>query len=188
MNHYNNLININPSGVSDDICDQIIEFYNQNLDSIKDSELVSQGVDKSSRKSFELEIGWENKLMHDIIAEIDNLIVDYLQCYPEVGRTFSESYYECGHILKYETDDGFYKYHYDKDGLGIHDRVLSIIIYLNDVESGGETEFKYFDPKIVKPKKGTVLIFPSDWTHTHRGNSPKSNEKMICVVWLRRRS
>ena len=40
--------------------------------------------------------------------------------------------------------------------------------YLNTIKVGGETEFLYQKLKI-KPKKGLTLIWPTDWTHTHRG-------------------
>lgn len=62
-------------------------------------------------------------------------------------------------------------------------RVLLYILYLNDVEEGGETEFFYQDVKI-KPKKGSLVISPCYFTHTHRGNVPISNDKYILTSWL----
>ena len=55
--------------------------------------------------------------------------------------------------------------------------------YLNDVESGGETEF-YFQKRSIKPRKGTVVIAPAGFTHTHRGNVPISGDKYIITSWL----
>jgi hypothetical protein len=54
---------------------------------------------------------------------------------------------------------------------------------LNDVEEGGETEFYYQDKKI-KPKAGRMVIAPSGFTHTHRGNVPTSNDKYILTSWV----
>lgn len=62
-------------------------------------------------------------------------------------------------------------------------RVLLYILYLNDVEEGGETEFLYQNKKI-KPKKGSLVIAPSFFTHTHRGNVPISNDKYILTSWM----
>mgnify|MGYP003351836575 CR=1 FL=1 len=56
------------------------------------------------------------------------------------------------------------------------------LMYLNDVEEGGETEFLYY-PKRIKPKKGTLIMWPAGFTHTHRGNPPISNEKYIVATW-----
>jgi len=36
----------------------------------------------------------------------------------------------------------------------------------------------------VKPKQGTLLIWPAAFTHTHRGNPPLSNVKYITTGWI----
>jgi hypothetical protein len=54
--------------------------------------------------------------------------------------------------------------------------------YLNDINDGGETEFLYQNIKI-KPKKGLTLIFPADWTFTHRGIASSTEEKFIVTGW-----
>ncbi|PHQ76831.1 MAG: proline hydroxylase [Shewanella sp.] len=62
-------------------------------------------------------------------------------------------------------------------------RVVLYMFYLNDVEEGGETEFFYQNRKI-KPKKGTMVIAPAGFTHSHRGNRPISNDKYIATSWV----
>jgi len=62
-------------------------------------------------------------------------------------------------------------------------RVLFWICYLNDVVEGGETEFLYQTTK-VEPRAGRVLIAPTGFTHTHRGNVPLSDDKYILTSWL----
>jgi hypothetical protein len=57
------------------------------------------------------------------------------------------------------------------------------MMYLNDVDDGGETEFLY-QSKRYKPVKGRVLIWPAGFTHVHRGNPPLSGEKYIATSWL----
>lgn len=53
--------------------------------------------------------------------------------------------------------------------------------YLNDVQNGG-TEFLY--QKITtKAKKGLTLIWPSDFTHTHRGQICDKT-KYIITGWF----
>ena len=56
-------------------------------------------------------------------------------------------------------------------------------VYLNDVEEGGETEFLMQSLRI-SPKKGTLCLFPSSYTHLHRGNPPLKGNKYICTGWL----
>ncbi|RLV58346.1 2OG-Fe(II) oxygenase [Parashewanella curva] len=62
-------------------------------------------------------------------------------------------------------------------------RVVLYMFYLNDVEEGGETEFFYQQRKI-KPKKGTMIIAPAGFTHTHKGHVPLSNDKYIATSWI----
>jgi hypothetical protein len=61
-------------------------------------------------------------------------------------------------------------------------RFITFIWYINDVNIGGETEF--IDGTKILPKQGKLLMFPSSWTYTHRGNMPISSDKYIIVGWL----
>ena len=53
---------------------------------------------------------------------------------------------------------------------------------LNTVEEAG-TEFKFQNFKATA-KKGKTLIWPTDFTHTHRGVISLSKEKYIITGWL----
>ena len=57
------------------------------------------------------------------------------------------------------------------------------MIYLNDVDEGGETAFFHQDLKI-KPEKGKMVIFPPYFTHMHKGMCPISNDKYICNIYI----
>jgi hypothetical protein len=54
--------------------------------------------------------------------------------------------------------------------------------YLNNIKKGGETEFFYQNLK-VKPEKGLTLIWPADWTFTHRGIPSPKEIKYITTGW-----
>lgn len=62
-------------------------------------------------------------------------------------------------------------------------RILVFMLYLNDVEEGGETEFLYMRRR-VKPKKNRLVLWPAGFTHVHRGNPPISNDKYIITGWV----
>jgi hypothetical protein len=62
-------------------------------------------------------------------------------------------------------------------------RVLLWLIYLNDVEKGGETEFFYQQAKI-KATKGSLVLAPCGFTHTHRGCIPESSDKYVLASWV----
>jgi hypothetical protein len=78
---------------------------------------------------------------------------------------------------------GYHTWHWESNNYTLSPRFISFMTYLNDVEEGGETEFLYLHKRFY-PKKGTTLIWPSGFTHTHRGNPPLSNDKWILTGWL----
>lgn len=79
---------------------------------------------------------------------------------------------------------GFAPFHIEQASGGADsDRFLVWMIYLNDVDDGGETEFLYQRTK-YKPSTGDMLVWPAGCTHPHRGNPPYSNDKYVLTGWL----
>jgi hypothetical protein len=62
-------------------------------------------------------------------------------------------------------------------------RHLLWTIYLNDGFDAGETEFLFQQRKVV-PRAGDLLIAPTAFTHTHRGNRPQRADKFIATSWI----
>lgn len=62
-------------------------------------------------------------------------------------------------------------------------RSLLWMIYLNEVEEGGETEF-FYQQRSIKPRPGRMVIAPAYFTHTHRGCPPISGDKHILTSWV----
>jgi len=91
-------------------------------------------------------------------------------------------------LQKYLADVGGYPYwhceHYPKDATAetLH-RTLLWTIYLNDGFTDGETEFVYQNRRIA-PRAGSLLIAPTAFTHTHRGNRPRGRDKYIATSWI----
>lgn len=85
-------------------------------------------------------------------------------------------------IQKTEVGGGYHVWHAENTSRLHSTRLTTWILYLNDVEEGGETELLFYHRRI-KPKAGTFIIFPAAFTHTHRGNPPLSNEKYIVTGW-----
>jgi hypothetical protein len=87
-------------------------------------------------------------------------------------------------IQKTCPTQGYHIWHCEHDASqSCNNRILSWILYLNDVEEGGETEFLYQSLRF-KPKTGTFILFPAHFTHTHRGNPPLSGVKYIATGWI----
>jgi hypothetical protein len=84
-------------------------------------------------------------------------------------------------VVKY-NEGGFYKAHVD-GGEDFLYRKVSGIIYLNDDYEGGELEFTKFNLKI-KPKKNSIVLFPSNYAYEHRAHPVIKGQKMCIVTWF----
>jgi hypothetical protein len=88
-------------------------------------------------------------------------------------------------IQKISPREGYHAWHYENSGTRVLSRVLAFILYLNDDFEAGETEFLYKSLRTA-PKKGTLVLFPAGYTHTHRGNPPINGKKYIMTGWVNR--
>lgn len=84
---------------------------------------------------------------------------------------------------KTPVNGGYSQWHIEQGNGPCANRSLAWMIYLNDIDNGGETEFLYQQMR-VKPKAGTLLIWPAGVTHPHRGNPPYSGDKYILTGWF----
>jgi hypothetical protein len=79
-------------------------------------------------------------------------------------------------IIRMYNESDSYEWHGDQSP---NDHAeFSYIIYLNDDFDGGETRFMN-DKLTVTPKKGTVLCFPVDHYHIHKGVKVSGGHKKI---------
>jgi len=86
-------------------------------------------------------------------------------------------------IQNYPEGGGYKKWHFERGSMGnMSSRLLVFMTYLNDVQFGG-TEF-YFQQLQVQAQKGLTLLWPADWTHTHRGVISNTQSKMIATGWF----
>ena len=114
--------------------------------------------------------------------------------YEEFGRPYVDTLiaqtYRMGqlNVQQYAKEQGGYHHWHseicadDTDCESLH-RALFFILYLNDVDAGGETEFFYQKRKVL-PKKGRIIVSPAGFTHTHKGHVPVSDEKLIATSWI----
>ena len=129
---------------------------------------------------------------HPFYLSIERKLTDLMNLHPYQSETIQGQ--------KYEIDQ-FYKPHWDsfsKDITNVEDflvwqgqRTWTNMVYLNDVEEGGETHFPDLNIK-VKPKKGMLLTWNNlnkDGTRNvatkHEALPPKSGKKYIITKWWR---
>jgi len=86
-------------------------------------------------------------------------------------------------LHKVRKSEGYHKWHYEKGGSSTIDRIVAYMTYLEAPKKGGETEFLHQSLRI-KPVVGRTLIWPTGFTHVHRGNPPLDGEKMYVTGWF----
>lgn len=186
----NDFIEIYQNAVSDEICDEFIRYFNHlkndvlcinpaYIDVRKDSNREDESINLTSYY-FKMRLVYDD-FMASYLNTTDSCIKDYLEKY-QVLKSQKLSMKDVK-IQKTSIGGGFHTWHYEANPLEYTDRVLVTQLYLNDDFEGGETEFLYLN-KRIKPNKGSVIIYPAGFTHTHRGNPPLTNEKYIITGWI----
>lgn len=167
------------------ICDDLIEYFERNPHLLCQGK-CQKGVDLTVKNSFDASLNHEPYLNTRYIKELMKVINLYKRHYEYCANDDSVDTWgliEDPNFQKYLPNGGFYKYHCERTGIKFGNRHLVYMTYLNDVHDGGETEFFYQKVKI-KPRKGLTLIWPTDWTHTHRGIPSPSEKKYIVTGWF----
>jgi len=130
-----------------------------------------------------------------IFAEIDlpDIAQTISKSVKEVVDEYYKQYFVIGPLSLISTEvkiqktsprGGYHVWHCEQSTIEHASRVLAWTVYLNDIPDGeGETEFLWQGAK-VKPKAGTISIFPAAFTHTHRGNPVYSCDKYIATGWF----
>jgi hypothetical protein len=86
-------------------------------------------------------------------------------------------------IQKTLPGEGYHIWHFEADGPMSSDRICAWALFLNTVETGGETEFLYQSLR-ASAVQGNLIIWPACYTHVHRGNPPLSGEKYLITGWV----
>ena len=133
-----------------------------------------------------------NYFGHPFFLEIDKKLSNFLNLNPFLGEIMQGQKYLPGQYYK-EHHDFFSPYtkEFKTYCEWMGQRTWTTMLYLNDVEEGGETYFKHLNLKI-KPQRGLLLAwnnlyfngFPNFKT-LHEALPPKSGDKYIITKWWR---
>ena len=165
-------IGVFPDAVEPTFCDYLCQYVDQasqvaprNFTHVKDKQICLDAFSPGEAKG--------------LMEYVNGCLFYYIN---EVSYLTNFSYISALVLLqKTEPTQGYHMFHGENINWNVSDRTLAWMVYLNDVEEGGETEWLYQQRK-VKPEKGTVVIWPGSFTHLHRGNPPMS-EKYIATGW-----
>jgi hypothetical protein len=178
------------------VCDRLIELHKNSEDKTPgycyDPVTQTPQVDPKSKDSIDLELYpyeedyKDGKIMPeavwDYLGELQKVCELYIKEFPTVDWYGQWSIIEPFNIQYYRPGGGFKIFHTERVGTKNLKRHLVWMTYLNDVTDQGETEF-YHQGYKIKPEKGKTVIWPTDWTYTHRGIPSPTQEKYIITGW-----
>jgi hypothetical protein len=183
---HNNFIGIYDDVISKERCQNIIDKMEFHMDN-NPSE-IRNGKDQFpngdvGRKDYAI---FANKVFGGISQDINKVLDICIQAY-------ADEFFVLKNISQIRSDEiklqmtppkgGYHVWHCESECKDNSDRVLAWTLYLNDIPDGeGETEFLWQGIR-VKPKAGSVCIFPAAFTHAHRGNPVYSCNKYIATGW-----
>ena len=189
-----------------------IENCVRSYDNVIDNEWCNNVIDlfeKSKPKSFNTGHKEYTELDIDNLPEIRSEMGLPLQPFKDIKEKFLELMKT--NMNRFMKDVGIDKLHFPpvidmenirikkytdngKDQFGEHvdvlrskgpssKRFLVFILYLSDVEEGGETSIPRYNLK-VKPKQARLLMFPPFWTHPHQGEKVIKGTKYTIMSYL----
>jgi len=165
-------------------CEKIINLISTKL---HPSGLSSYEPDSDYRTSRTCDLG---KLNDEFMEGIDGRICQMIGIDSSYSEVIQGQYYEIGQQFKAHTDY-FEPNEIAKYGGQMGQRTYTVMIYLNDVEEGGETAFVNVD-KEFKPKQGMAVM----WNSLKPDGSTNSNSmhfakpiikgyKAVITKWFR---
>ncbi len=145
--------------LSKDFCSrQVQEIQNQKLRTAQVQNSIDKNINLDIRKSY---LSW----IDDWKGENQYLKIVLTDLMLELSNFFRLSLKRFESQYSFYDNGGFYKKHLDQNHLQKH-RQVSCLIYLNDLEKGGELvlyepENREKEYRIIKPQVGKLVLFPS---------------------------
>lgn len=167
--------------VSSNICDELIQYHKNNTE-YKTAGATGGGVDKNIKDS--IDVTFFNYSTHSTIRKyFSELQAGYNQYVEKYHIQQLRITAEIAHNVQYYPPGGGFKiWHWERQN-DSNDRQLVYMTYLNDVIDGGGTEWLYQNYK-TEARKGLTVIWPADFTFTHRGIVAPNEEKWIVTGWF----
>ena len=165
------------------LCDKLIQYHKQDVN-YKQRGSAGAVENTQVKKSTDVYVypGTSNPMIQQYLHELMDTLQEYFDRYA-MPNGFMVDLNSGWNIQHYAPGEGFYSWHCERSVAMDRHRALVFMTYLNDVTDGGETEWLYQDIK-VKAEKGKTVIWPTDFTHTHRGIPSPTQHKFIATGWF----
>ena len=184
------------------VCDRLIEFFKSSNDTTpgycgghdaKNTPMINRKIkDSTDLELYAYEEDWQSQrnqnmpqVVIDYLDELQKVCELYIKEFPFADNYGPWSLIEPFNLQYYKPGGGFKIFHTERlssTSRYIQTRHLVWMTYLNDITDQGETEF-YHQGYKLNPEKGKTVIWPADWTYTHRGIPSPTQEKYIITGW-----
>lgn len=200
FNHTNNEIKLENKTVAYEVINEeplVVVIHN-----LVSEELAKNVIEESKGRLKESKIstkeaGKEIRTSNSMFFEKkENQAIEMLEKIAAEVMCIDNEYGEGIQILNYQPGQEFKEHHdYFKKGTksAENNRISTLIMYLNDVEQGGETAFPELGLS-VKPKKGDAVYFEYFYNDEeinektkHAGKPVLKGEKWAATQWMHRR-
>ena len=179
----NDFIEVYNNSLSKEDCIRLINLY-ENEDISRKIYGNSSPFVKSKKIAHTLSLNLRSNYYSQYNSHINPLLIRYIKKYKEKYSYLDnqEDWSVCSkyNFQKYEDGEGYYSLHHEHSCIYPY-RMLAWMIYLNDAKCG--TEFTH-QKRVIKPKTGRLVIWPSAWTHAHKGVTPNKGLKYIITGWF----
>ena len=169
--------------ISNELCDNIID-YGDNVKSLKSSTYAShEGQIKNSEERVKMDDGWfrnGEKYYEDIKHSVTLAMSKYMEKHKDIAVVRHTDF----RLNKY-SEGGFMSRHIDNihhsHGQEYGFPQASVLLFLNDNFEGGDfiiSDITY------KTKKGSAIVFPSNFMFPHEVKLVKKGTRYSIISWL----
>lgn len=172
------------------ICDELITYFELNKKKQKKGS-TAEGINLDYKNSTDIRISPKdiksagNEIFVEYFHSLYSCYQDYVNDWPFLANFAENLQISAFNLQRYQSGQHFQNLHAERTSISSLHRVFAWMTYLNDVDEGdgGSTLFSHYD-LAIQPRKGLTLIWPAEWTHAHKGNVLKANNKYIITGWM----
>ena len=164
--------------ISNDVCKKLVSLFKESPN------VLPTTVDKYQGAWSELSFNPRDPILVEYLKELKRVMDSYILKYPYANEYAPFTIIDPIKIQHYTPGIGFDSWHTERFSAKepYVSRHLVFMTYLNTVTDKGGTEFLHQN-LTVSPQEGLTLIWPADWTFTHRGAVSPTQEKYIITGW-----
>lgn len=172
------------------VCDDLVRHFHESPERKRGILVRRNGenaYDPAAKESIDVQFAPDSPVpaFRAYIAELLKCTKEYVAKFPHCDANAPWHIIQPTNLQHYPPGGGYKVFHTERVSAipPSSTRHLVFMTYLNDVTDAGGTEF-FYQKVTVQPRKGLTLVWPADWTHTHRGIVSPTQEKFIVTGWF----